>query len=225
MGCQILTIGAAGRAPVGLIFHCLPPHCLEAAEGDYQKLSLVPSLSFPVTNTSQLCIPLHQHTSLITCTSKLETASGSKGLSEQQKLNSEMKSRFFPPVSAELGSYPANVLLASLSDSAASQILEEIHAPRSNTKLTLEGQGHPGMLQKCSSQPHCVPVATLSNTNMEPTNRNPSPAPLPASCTAEGLCAPRTGGPLATSFFLDFFPLIAPKGLPFTLLYLFYLKY
>lgn len=29
MVCQILTIGAVGWAPAGLIFHRLPPHCLE----------------------------------------------------------------------------------------------------------------------------------------------------------------------------------------------------
>lgn len=68
MGCQILTIGAAGQAPVGLIFHCLPPQCLKQQKRDHQKLSLVPSVSFPVTNTSQLCVPLHQHTSPITHT-------------------------------------------------------------------------------------------------------------------------------------------------------------
>lgn len=66
MGCQILTIGAAGWAPVGLIFHCLLPHCLKQQKGDHQKLSLVPSVSFQVIHTSQLCIPLHQHISLVT---------------------------------------------------------------------------------------------------------------------------------------------------------------
>lgn len=134
--------------------------------------------------------------------SYLETAAESKGLSEQQKLNSEMNSRLFPPVSAELGSCLANVLLTSFSDSATCQLLEEIHEPRTNTGLTL-GQGHPGMLQRCSSWSHFVPVATLPNTDMEPTNRNPTPAPLPAPCSAEGLCAPWTWGPLASSFFLD----------------------
>lgn len=68
MGCQILTIGAAGWAPVELIFHCVPPHCLKQQKGDHQKLSLVPSVSFPVINTSWLCIPLHQHITLVTHT-------------------------------------------------------------------------------------------------------------------------------------------------------------
>lgn len=35
MGCQILTIGAIGWAPAGLIFHGLPPHCLEQQKGDH----------------------------------------------------------------------------------------------------------------------------------------------------------------------------------------------
>lgn len=144
----------------------------------------------------------------------LETAAGSKGLSEQQKLNSEVNFKHFPPVSADPRSYLANVLLTSLLDSATSQLLQEIHAPRINTGLTLEGQEHPGMLQRCSSQSHVVPVATLSNTNTEPTNRNPSPVPLPDPCTAEGLCPPWTWRPLACSFFLHFvsFHLLSPKG-------------
>ena len=68
MVCQILTIGAVGWAPAGLIFHRLPPHCLEQQRGDHRKLSLVPSVSFLVINTSQPRIPLSQHTSLLTPT-------------------------------------------------------------------------------------------------------------------------------------------------------------
>lgn len=153
----------------------------------------------------------------------LETAAGSKGLSEQQKLNSEINSRLFLPISAVFGRYLANVLLTRLLDSATPQLLEEIHAPKSNTGLTLEAQGRPGMIQRCSSWSHFVPVATLPSTNMEHTNWSPCPAPLPAPCTSEGLCAPWTPGQLFLLGF-GFFPLIVPRGFPFTLLYLLYLK-
>lgn len=68
MVCQILTIGAVGWAPAGLVFHRLPPHCPEQQRGDHGKLSLVPFVSFLVINTSQPCVPLSQHTSLLTPT-------------------------------------------------------------------------------------------------------------------------------------------------------------
>lgn len=68
MVCQILTIGATGWAPAGLIFHSLPPHCLEQQKGDHRKLSLAPSVSFLIINTSQPSILLSQHTSQLTPT-------------------------------------------------------------------------------------------------------------------------------------------------------------
>lgn len=55
---------------------------------------------------------------------------------------------FFSPVSAVWKVF-GNAPLTGHLDSATTQLLEVIRAPRSNTGLALEDQGHPGMLQKC----------------------------------------------------------------------------
>lgn len=128
---------------------------------------------------------------------------------------------FFSPVWGtgntflQFGRYLANAPPTSHLDSATTQLLEVIRAPRSNTGLTLD-QGYPGMLQRCGPRPRFIPVATSPNTDTEPTNRGPSPAPLPSPHAAEGWVHHSLTNPWpAPAAWIRFLSAHCPKGVSF----------